>query len=414
MNELNQTVGKDGSTRPAPHVLRHDTPTLSGSHGSHQRILAFDGLRGVAAFSVVIYHYLCLAHPRWTPDMSPDPYSVVDTPLYLLWNGAFAVAVFFVLSGYVVAAAASRHSSGLAAYTFTRYLRLAVPAAASCILAWIWLSLLPEAADTMANSIPDESRWLEFTYQNDVKTPLIALADGMGAVFVRGYSRFNNVLWTLKIELLGSLAIYALYALASGRVRIILLCLGTIILPALTEPSYLAFGLGAGLFELHRKGYLARLAKLPALGPVLFVAAVALAFPGNGFHARADLPWIAENWQIGAHRGYVHVIAGALLVLSVVQIRSLARVLSHAIPLWLGRISFSLYLVHVPLLYTFIAMLHIESEMSSPLILLLFIASSFLLAIAFERVVDRPLLIHLPRWRRKVDRAASLVWKKST
>ncbi|MGB3554805.1 MAG: acyltransferase [Jannaschia sp.] len=376
--------------------------------GGDRRIEAFDGLRGVAAFMVLIYHYFCLAHPRWTASMSTDPRAVVDTPVYLLWNGAFAVALFFVLSGYVMAAAARRRRSSLMANTAARYLRLAVPAAASCVLAWIWLSMVPGAADTMADSVDHTSRWLDFTYQDDVKTPVIALADGMGAVFVRGYSRFNNVLWTMKIELFGSLAVFALYFLTSGRLRLILLGLGTVVLPPLTEPSYIAFGLGAGLYEAHRSGLLARLDRIPALGPVVLLVAVALAFPGDGFHIRESLPRVAEDWQVGEHRGYLHVIAGTLLILAVIQIRALRVLFGLGVAQWLGRMSFSLYLVHVPLLYTFGAWLFVESEVPSPVIAVLFIACSLLLAMVFERFIDRPLIATLPRFRRSFDKRTGL------
>lgn len=378
------------------------TPAAPATGGG--RIAAFDGMRGVAAFTVLIYHYFALAHPEWTPNMAADPRALVDTPVYLLWNGAFAVALFFVLSGYVIAAAADRRSTGLVAATGARYLRLAVPAAASCILAWIWLALLPEQADTMAATLDDPSRWLAFTYQDDIKGPVLAVADGLAGVFVRGYSRFNNVLWTLKIELFGSLAVFVLYHLTRGRVRLVLLALATVAVPPLTEPSYLAFGLGAMLYEAQRAGILARVRHIPGLIAVILIAGLLFAFPGDGFHLRMGLPTVPDDWQMGAHRGYVHVIGAALLILAVLRIGWLSALFSGALPLWLGRMSFSLYLVHVPLLYTFVAWFFVETDIPSPLLFVGYVVTALGLASVFESVVDAPLMGALPGLRRGIDR----------
>jgi Acyltransferase family len=76
-----------------------------------------EGLRGVAAVNVVFCHFLLVFMPnvlsRNFPEMLPDPSSpsgdslafkiAHSPPVSLLYNGHFAVYVFFVLSGYVLA-----------------------------------------------------------------------------------------------------------------------------------------------------------------------------------------------------------------------------------------------------------------------------------------------------------------------
>ncbi len=47
-----------------------------------QRITAFDGLRGVDALVVVIYHFVCLFYPQMTPSMADVPVAIAATPLY--------------------------------------------------------------------------------------------------------------------------------------------------------------------------------------------------------------------------------------------------------------------------------------------------------------------------------------------
>lgn len=384
---------------------RNFTALIDPSDGQKKsyRIKAFDGLRGVAALSVAIYHYLCLIHPTWVADMASEPKPVVDTPLYFFWNGAFAVALFFVLSGYVIAAAAERRTVGFISMALTRYLRLTVPAAASCLLAWFLLSLFPNATQVLASSIDQPSRWLQFTYQNYTGSVGDVLREGFLDIYSFGKSRLNNVLWTMRIELFGSVGLFLIYGIFSGRYRVLALIVASLLLPPITEPSYLAFGLGALVFEAHRNGLLDKFLNRSIFPVILLVAAIALSFPGDGAHTRSDLPWIQEDLQWGEHRGFLHVIGATLLILSTLYINVLRTFLDRPTLVWLGQISFSLYLVHVPILYTIVAYARIETTLHSSVIFACFLAGSTAIAVIFERTVDLPLLKVLPRIRRIVN-----------
>jgi peptidoglycan/LPS O-acetylase OafA/YrhL len=74
-----------------------------------RRVNHLDGLRGIAALTVVVFHYLSAFVPALTPDQTANPYWLSDTPLAVVFNGPFAVVVFFVLSGFVVSKAAHRN-----------------------------------------------------------------------------------------------------------------------------------------------------------------------------------------------------------------------------------------------------------------------------------------------------------------
>ena len=62
-----------------------------------------EALRGIAAMIVFFHHFLLLIAPRLHGRNFPDdPIALVRTPLFALVNGSAAVAVLFVLSGFVL------------------------------------------------------------------------------------------------------------------------------------------------------------------------------------------------------------------------------------------------------------------------------------------------------------------------
>jgi peptidoglycan/LPS O-acetylase OafA/YrhL len=372
--------------RSVQHVeARAALPALGG------RIAALDGLRGGAAFIVVVYHYLCLLHPGLAPNMTATPARIADTPLGLLWNGPFAVSVFFVLSGFVIAGAADRRRDILVANLVTRYLRLALPVLGSVILAWALLSLFPTAADTLRATLADPSPWFVHTYQGDAIPSFAgAVYDGLVGNFREGGSRLNNVLWTMRIEFLGSIGLFGLYWFVRGWLRFVLLGLAGIGIVLFFRDVYLAFVLGAGLYEVAKAGLLARLPLF--LAPMALVGGVLLGAPGQGTWARWGLMELPGRLTPGNPRGLVPIGAATLFVYATLAMPAFARVLCQGLLQWLGRISFSLYLVHVPLLYTLVAYAHVTLPVGEAPIALAYFAGTLALAHLFTLAVDEPSL----------------------
>jgi peptidoglycan/LPS O-acetylase OafA/YrhL len=61
-----------------------------------------DSLRGLAALTVVIYHALNLTIERWSEIANPIWRLVMKSPIRVVWSGHQAVILFFVLSGFVL------------------------------------------------------------------------------------------------------------------------------------------------------------------------------------------------------------------------------------------------------------------------------------------------------------------------
>jgi peptidoglycan/LPS O-acetylase OafA/YrhL len=89
-------------------------------------------------------------------------------------------------------------------------------------------------------------------------------------------------------------------------------------------------------------------------------------------------------------------VAAALILYAVLNSQPLHKLLSNRLARYLGKVSFPLYLVHVPLLYTVFSSLYLWAWPASNLILLAlfatFLGASLILATAGEALVDKPVL----------------------
>src|SRR5258708_25890968 len=109
-----------------------------------RKVIELEGLRGVGAMIVVFHHFLVVVAPRLHGRNFPDdPIALVRTPLFALVNGTAAVAIFFVLSGFVLTfrAMEKRDWRQLLVGVLKRWPRLVPFVAAGNILSAIFLML---------------------------------------------------------------------------------------------------------------------------------------------------------------------------------------------------------------------------------------------------------------------------------
>src|SRR3569623_937805 len=125
-------------------------PVAEANGRPSNRIPSLDGLRGVASLVVVTFHIALNDGVVGARPYRRDQTSGVGwlgammtfTPLHLLWAGEQAVAVFFVLSGFVLALPFARRGTrsgrGTSWIRFyrSRAVRLYLPAVASHVLAY--------------------------------------------------------------------------------------------------------------------------------------------------------------------------------------------------------------------------------------------------------------------------------------
>src|ERR1700709_492313 len=134
-----------------------------------KRLTQLDGLRGIAALIVVIFHLSLIAQPFLDTNSTGDAWWwMSNTPLRIATDGTQAVLLFFVLSGLVVALPALREGFSWKKYYASRFLRLYIPSWGALPLAASLIFLVPRDAGNVSSGT-----WLS---QNSAHTaPLINL-----------------------------------------------------------------------------------------------------------------------------------------------------------------------------------------------------------------------------------------------
>ena len=323
------------------------------------RLVALDALRGVAAVIVLVHHI-----SMTSPAVSAAYSSSIDVPIFstgwwatlsplkIFFAGPEFVLVFFVLSGFVLVLSPLQQSVrgyNWLAYYPRRIVRLAIPVVVSVVLAAMWIALVPRTGvggawmakqgspDLGLGNLLREASIVGYTGRPDVNPPLWSLA------------------WEMWFSLL--LPIGVILAVATRRWTLAwaaaLLVASTVGYLLAVEPlMYLpAFALGALLAANHAslRAISTRLAVRP--GGVLLWTLVAVLGPLLLTAHWLLRPVLTAPWS---ELTLALRVPGAVLVVATVALWPAAQqLLSGRLLGWLGRISFSLYLVHFPVVVTF-------------------------------------------------------------
>eukprot|EP00698_Gefionella_okellyi_P017842 TRINITY_DN5280_c0_g1_i1.p1 TRINITY_DN5280_c0_g1~~TRINITY_DN5280_c0_g1_i1.p1 ORF type:complete len:513 (+),score=58.89 TRINITY_DN5280_c0_g1_i1:59-1540(+) len=364
-------------------VVFVEQPTLSQQLSASSKQLFLEGLRGLAALTVYLVHALHYFYPSfqagaWPPLINtPTAAMLGGTPLRIVIAGGFAVYVFWALSGYVLTLrilkdmartdTVGRAVDVVAKALLRRYVRLVMPVFVACLLAFIlakagaYASVQGVYELTRAGMIP------MMVPLTDTFRDLIYHA--FFEVWYLPVSLYVPAMWTMHYELLGSFAVI-LAATVVMRVRNVMWAyFGTFFfLIVIGETRYvdnyvfsgylIMFFAGLLMAHLHVVGFfqILHLVRLP----VRVVVYTLLALISLHAAMLPPFPGTISNWWIDAaeafflHRNVKAVsTAGApLLVFLTLCSPVLQRVLSTRLCVFLGRISFGLYLTHLLVLST--------------------------------------------------------------
>jgi peptidoglycan/LPS O-acetylase OafA/YrhL len=315
----------------------HERHLSGGTSGASDQLPSLTPLRGVAALWVVLYHYCGTA--QFLPNLDITPHS------YLISKGYLAVDMFFILSGFVMAhvyrrtfsESVSKHYRGFLVARIARLYPLHVFILALFILAATASQFMTGLATGSFESIPltGPRSWGAIIAN-------IFMLQGLAA----GRLSWNYPAWSISVEFIAYLAFpFALPAIARAPnpVRLFLAALFFAVLAWLAAITKGDLDQWNGLITLVRC--------MPEflLGTILYFA---FRDYGEKFWLNTDFAMLAvltvtlAGLHFGAPDLLIVSLFATLVFLAVSNTGTCAKLANTGPLIWLGEISYSLYLIH--------------------------------------------------------------------
>lgn len=320
------------------------------------RFRALDSLRGLAALTVVLFHLV-----QSIPETTRAHYRYFDLPL--LMGGRFAVMLFFVLSGFVLALpyfSGTNHSYG--PYLPRRAFRLYPPYDFAVLVAALLCLIVGGSPLTVTSS------WLSIRWSLPV-TPG-AVVSHLLMTGTLGGTTLDSPIWSLIIEMRISI-IFPLLVLYVRRFK--WACVTAALVAAFVcSKSSAALGETSALTAESFAGALlltGRYVPLFLLGIISvewlnrirdFLIRMSVKLHAAVLIGMVLICVILDHMKLTGH-AYADVFYGLFaiyLITLCVTFPTLAEQLTGRVCVWLGDISYSLYLIHVPVLLAVFYLLH--------------------------------------------------------
>ncbi|MGS5021937.1 acyltransferase family protein [Paenibacillus sp. JJ1683] len=303
-----------------------------------------EGLRGFAAFVVVIFHFLGTFYPSSiygtlnninTPAKSELLF--VSTPLNVLYNGNFAVCIFFVLSGFVLSIKffKTKDLSAVTESAIKRYFRLVIPVIFSVLIFYFCFRM----------------------FEKDEPNIYKALYEGFIGSFFSHTANYNVVLWTMSFEFMGSFIVFLFCALfGKSRNRIFFYFLFILLF---WKTYYLGFVLGLLLCDFHynntsKLGVIEnRLLKWTLLILALLLGSYPNQLEKMDNSIKLNDTIYAFFSKLEGADSFYHSIGAFIILLVVLNSSTLKTIFSSKFMNFIGEISFSMYLIHNAIIFYF-------------------------------------------------------------
>ncbi len=358
-----------------------------------KRLDYLDGLKGIACFLIFIHHFLLLFYPAVhfgnvvISNLNGWDAALSESPLSVIFNGNFFVAVFCVISGVVISLQVMtlKDKDKLASTIAKRYFRLMLPVIPVAIVVFI-LSRLNAFSNIEASTYTG-STWAgqfytkEITFEKFIKSTFIE-------TWFYGDNTISGNFWVISKMFFGSFLSMLLSVITwkyNKRAWIIYVFVSICFFDY--SDLYLAFTLGTLLaWLIVNKERIFH--KIP--GVIFLIIGLFL----GGYPSGVTPTGIYKSFIFHSYID-LHILGAFMTIYGVLSLKSIRKVLSIKPFIFLGKISYSVYIIHAPFLFSFTSSLFLllRGSMGYKLnTLIVLIISSLLLVITcyfYNRFVEK-------------------------
>ncbi|EMI9086488.1 acyltransferase [Bacillus cereus group sp. RP37] len=358
---------------------------LQGEHFMSKRIKELDSIRGLAALTVVFGHF-CLMLPSL-------PNSIKFSPLRILWAGGEAVIVFYVLSGFVLSMALYHSKTNYWGYLIKRFVRIYIPYYFWIIITFaLFILFSPYEVVGLRDWFYD--RWQGSITKLDIINHFVLLNN----FFTENY---NPVIWSLAQEMRISIVFPFLFLLfyKQSWKKTILFALSFSFISVFLNMLHIGkaegfyngyadtlhftsmFMVGMLLFKHQEKLiYSYRNMKkinkgfLIALGVILYLYSILI----YGI-SRNDTTFLLKDWGV--------VMGVSIFIIMAMSNLKVKAFLNKSVFVYLGEISYSIYLCHFPIMMVLFKLLY--TKISILFLLTLCITMTLLFSIVSYHLIEK-------------------------
>lgn len=327
----------------------------------NNRVLWIDNLKGVLCLIVFFFHYISTFNSL-TGFESVDSLLREGGYLHILVDGVFAVKLFLIISAYAISKSIT-NGKNLGDIIIKRYFRLAVPVGIACILAF----LLQHFYYVDKIELSPSQEWVTAFYPH---YSISLLVKNLFFSVVCGYNEYLGVAWMLKYIFWGTFLTIIIKEAIRGRdirtkigVLVMFFCISYAV-----DAHYALISIGVAIEEFQKYTNKVRMREVFSIIMIAF---------GIGLHYYNRL-------------GFISVVAATLIMIGLfIGMRS-QTILSSSHLQCLGKVSFSLYLIHCPIIFslTSFAVWHIGGG-NNVWILLMTILSVLAFSYLFNIIIEK-------------------------
>lgn len=375
-----------------------------------------DGLKGIACLLIFVYHFILAYFPMtYYGDVVPWHYAwetkLYSNPMMFLVNGNFWVCIFCLVSGFLVSYIVFvKGLESVSKMIVKRYLRLSLPVFFISFL--VYLMMQADVFTNVAATQITQSPWYGLFY-----TDKVTLKDVFETSFFcdwfLGSTIFSNAFWMLRDLFIGWFLSFILSLIALGdkavngkkdsdtnskkeqfNYRIMLVYILVALVYFRLDSLQLCFVIGtmvAYIFATVGEVKLPFWVTVPLMLIGLYLA---------GYPSEYEPVGIYENVEIGLNgiRDYqvFHILAAFFVFLSVLYGKYGKKILGNKVLCYFGKLSFGIYLLHIPVLFSvtgaiFINMYHATEKylLSAGVSFVISLVVLLLAAMVYHHVIEK-------------------------